>query len=475
MKIQFVGATEGVTGSCFLITHDNLNILIDCGMYQEKELEYNNYSPFPFDPGKIDFLILTHAHLDHCGLIPKLFNLGFKGNVYCSYATLEISKIILYDAAKIQELNLKRGISDSTKLIYNTLDVDYAISKFRPIEVEKDLDFSDICKFRLIPVGHVLGATSILVEIFNKTILFSGDIGRLNQSIINSFNIFDYSKYAPDYIIMESLYGTKIHPDKNIDIEKIANSINKIYTRNSKLLLPVFSLHRAQEMLEIINYFFCSNRIPKDCKVFLDSPMAKNITDIYQSNVNQLNSQTDFLNDKIEYIFSNSIKKDIYSKYVIKQTERFVPNNLKIITKSNKSKKLINAKNAIILAGSGMAEGGRIIKHLYNGLEDSDNIICFVGYQAKDTLGRKLVDGEKTVTIVDKKISVRSEILYLRAFSAHGDNKDLNAWLNKFDLKKLSKIFLVHGEVLVKEEFAQQLKQTGFDYSIPSKNEVYEF
>ena len=473
MKIKFCGATESVTGSSYLIEDKNNLLLIDCGMYQETNMELNNYLPFNFEPSSLKYVILTHAHLDHCGLIPKLFNLGFKGNVYCTYATFELCKVVLADAAKIQEINLRRRINNKG-LLYNTLDVEFALSKFIPVETEKEIVLSSECKITFLPVGHILGACSVLINISDKNILFSGDIGRTNQSIIKSFTTYSYSKIKPNYIIMESLYGGKIHPDKNLDITKILEVINRIKILNSKIIIPVFSIHRVQEILEILNFLFLYYKQVNKCTIFLDSPMAIEVTKIYLNNLNLFNSDTTFLNKKINYKYSNTGNDENYSNYQIKQIDRFNPPNLNQIIKSSKSKRLINARNAIILAGSGMADGGRVIKHLYSGLSDPDNYVIFVGYQAEGTLGRQLVDGEKNVYIMDKRINVRANILYLRGFSAHGDNQDLHDWLNKFDLGELKNIFLVHGEAESKENFSAQLDQIGRKNYIPKNIDELE-
>jgi len=471
MKLKFCGSTISVTGSCLLIEDENQRILVDCGMYQEKEMQINNTLPFPFDPCSINFLILTHAHLDHCGLIPKLYNLGFNGNVYCSYQTMELCKIILYDSAKIQEMNFRKNNFESKNFIYNSIDVDYAMAKFKPIQTELDIYINNKYHITLLPVGHILGACSVLFSNNEKTLLFSGDIGRINQSIIKSFTEYDFSKITPDFIVMETLYGGRNHENKDIGIKKIVETINQIKIKNSKLIIPIFALHRAQEILELLNFLFISKNISNSkCMIFFDSPMGIDVTKVYLNNISQFNSYATFLNRKVNYVFENDKITDD-EQFIINQNKRFSPLNYIQVVKNSKSKKLINSKNSIILAASGMADGGRIIKHLYSGLEDPNNYIVFVGYQAEDTLGRKLVDGEKFVTILDKRINVRAKILYLRGFSAHGDNDDLNIWMNKFNLTKLKKTFLVHGEVITKQAFSKQLDLHGISNYIPQKNE----
>jgi metallo-beta-lactamase family protein len=475
MRITFLGATKGVTGSSFLVEINNCKILIDCGMYQENNFEERNYSKFEYIPSEIDYLFLTHAHLDHCGLIPKLVNNGFKGKIFCSYQTLELVKIILYDSAKIQELNQRINNTDVNRgMLYNSLDVDNALSKFTSIELMEDIKVDNELTIKLLPVGHILGAASILLNIGGKTILFSGDIGRVNQSIIKSFVEYDFSNVKPDYIIMESLYAGKTHENKDENIKILIESINKIYKTKGKLLMPVFAMHRAQEMLEIINLLIKSKILNTNFDIYLDSPMAIEICKIYLNNLNEFNTQSTILDKRVEYTNDNKNSFANNQNLVIFQADRFMPDNLKNILKQKKSKKLINASNAVIMAGSGMADGGRIVKHLYKGLERPENVLLLVGFQAEDTLGRKLANGEKRVTIMDKEINVLADVKYLRGFSAHADENDLILWLNKFDKGNLKKVFLVHAEEESLEIFSKKLSDINIENCIPSYCDVVD-
>jgi len=472
MKIKFLGAAKGVTGSCFLVEIGDSKMLIDCGMYQEKTLNERNYMPFEFVPSEIDHLFLTHAHLDHCGLIPKLVKDGFKGKIYCSFQTLELAKVILFDAAKIQEINQRmnnNGIRN--ELLYSSSDVEYALTKFSPIKLMDEVNLDGNISVKFLPVGHILGAASVFIKSKEKNILFSGDIGRTNQSIIKSFNDYSYTDIKPDYIVMESLYGGRIHEPKDENINILIESINKIKKNKGKILMPVFSMHRAQEILEIFNYLIISKSLESDFEIYLDSPMAIEICRIYLNNINEFNNHAEYLGNKVNYVFNGDVRKGEIS---IRQEDRFIPGNLKTILKQKKSKKLINATNAVIMAGSGMADGGRIVKHLYNGLERPENIVLLVGFQAEETLGRRLGDGEKNVTISDKEIIVRAEIKYLRGFSAHADENDLMVWLNMFDISQLENVFLVHAEEEGSVNFGNKLLKSNIKSYTPSYCEVVE-
>jgi metallo-beta-lactamase family protein len=301
--------------------------------------------------------------------------------------------------------------------------------------------------------------------------LFSGDIGRVDQSIVKSFKEYDFSLFKPDYIIMESLYGGKVHDNKDENIKIIVDAINRIKVTNGKLLIPVFAMHRSQEILEIINFLIKFKFIDTNFEIYLDSPMAIEVCKIYLNNINEFNTHAKYLGNDVKYVFS---KNENGNGINIRQEDRFVPENLENILKQKKSKKLINATNAVIMAGSGMADGGRIIKHLYNGLEDDKNILLLVGFQAEDTLGRQLAEGADKVRILDKEITVRANVRYLRGFSAHADENDLLEWLNKFDKSGLKKIFLVHAEEDGSLNFAEKLTKLNIQNYIPSYCEEVE-
>jgi metallo-beta-lactamase family protein len=273
---------------------------------------------------------------------------------------------------------------------------------------------------------------------------------------------------------MEALYAGKLHENKDDNIQIIFDSIKKIIKSKGKLLMPVFAMHRAQEMLEILNFLIISNTLNNDFDIYLDSPMAIEICKIYLNNLNEFNNQSTFLGKKVEYKYDKQSSFTTNQNLTLFQGDRFIPENLKNILKQKKSKKLINATNALIMAGSGMADGGRIVKHLYNGLEKQENILLLVGFQAEDTLGRKLAEGEKRVTILDKEINVRAEVKYLRGFSAHADENDLLIWLNKFDNKNLKKIFLVHAEEECLEIFSKKLNELAIENFTPSYREIVE-
>lgn len=472
MKITFLGGAQTVTGSSYLIESGSVSILVDCGLYQGYDVDFLNYEKFPFDPSSINYLILTHAHLDHCGLIPKLYKYGFRGKVFMTPYTRSLIEVILYDSAKLQEYkeNLNSFKFSNSEVLYTSEDVTAVLNLVTTSNYFERIELAENLAFELLPVGHILGAASVFLNIENKRLIFSGDIGRTDQSIINSFMVNDFSKLEPDHIFMESLYGGIEHEDRNMDMLQIINNINLTLQAGGRVIIPVFAMHRAQEILELLKNAFELNLLTNDVKVFLDSPMALDITQIYKESYLSFNDNFS-LDDHIIHYYNNDGVESATEK---PNSNRFEFLNLKNNRKSKKSIKISLSPKSVILAGSGMADGGRVVKHLYSNLEDSKNCVIFVGYQAEQTLGRKLVDGLKEVTINDKMIQVKANILYLRGFSAHADNSDLITWVKKFGLKDLKSIFLIHGDLERMEILANNLSGVCKDVKIPKRLEVVE-
>lgn len=467
-EIAFFGAAQTVTGSCHLIDCGDCHILIDCGMYQGKDVESRNHDNFVFNPIDIDYLILTHAHLDHCGLIPKLVRLGFHGKIFLTPQTAELSKVIMYDSAKLQDVKERIEGVVYNKL-YDVHDVDKAVSMFVLVDEFQKIDLGAGITFELLPAGHILGSVSVFLVSNNVKLLFSGDLGRRNQSIIKRFSDYDFSKYSPDYIIMESLYGGLYHENRDADIDTLLSVINSTLGDKGKIIIPVFALHRAQEMLELIRYFFSRNKLPFGLNVFLDSPMAIEITKIYKDNFLKFNDHYRILGEDVEYS-SDQGNGTVYASNV----NRFDISQLKNIKNTKVSQRLNNDSSSIILAGSGMADGGRVARHLLNNLGDPKNSVVFVGYQAADTLGRELVDGAESVQINGKDVNVKARIFYLQGFSAHGDNDDLLSWLHSFGLDHLKQVFLVHGEPDRMLKFSKILADQNIVNSAPKFGEVFK-
>lgn len=417
VKIKFLGAAETVTGSSFLVNSENVKFLVDSGMFQGEDVVNRNALPYSFSPEEINFVLITHAHLDHIGLLPKLIKYGFRGSIYMTPATSAIAYHLLLDSAKIQENESMRGRRDgkvNSSFLYDTTDALDAISRFRNIQFDEEVNISGV-KIKFIRAGHALGAASIICELEGKRIIFSGDIGRREHPFLEGF---DQTEKEADFIIMEALYGGQEHEQRKQTERGLLETVNKILQRDGNVIIPVFALQRTQEILNVLKKGYQDNIISKGTRVSLDSPLAQKITNIYSQNI---------------------FKENLLGKELFDFDElRFIKNKKRATMK----KKL----HGIILAGSGMCEGGKILGHLARNLPNSNNGILIVGFQAEGTLGRSLIEGSKNVIINHKEVSVRAEIFTFFGFSAHGDRHDLHSWLKNFQKEKLKRIFLVHGE-----------------------------
>lgn len=402
MKIDFFGASQTVTGSCYLITVENIKILIDCGMFQGSDVEHLNIENFRFNPAEINLVILTHAHLDHCGLIPKLVKEGFNGKIICTPYTYNIAKLILLDSAKIQS---KRA---QLEQLYTTNDVVSSLDLFTTIDLDKE--FIHKC-FKIIfrKASHVLGAASVELYSPSGSITFSGDLGRQNDALIGPYNN-NYN--TTDSYVMESLYGDRVHPDISESNHNLTTIVNNTFLRGGIVMIPVFALHRSMLVIDIIQKLIDQRLLDNDTKIILDSPLAVKINEQY----GQYNSR---------------LKLENYRNLLFKNSD---------LKKYNKGSK------RIILAGGGMVNGGRILSYLKSYISDKRNSIIFVGYQAPDTLGHTILNGAKTIDIDYKSYKVASEVVKLEGYSAHADQMELIWWINRFNKENIKNIYLVHSE-----------------------------
>lgn len=459
MEIIFHGASKMVTGSCYQIKTSKLNILIDCGYFQGSREEMDkNWEPFSFDPSKIDYVFLTHAHLDHCGLLPKLVRHGFNGEIICTDATRDLAEIIIRDAYKIMNEDFERGRlnyanGDPKPLLYREVDIDDTMNKFRIYKYSDSINLRNDIEFRMRNAGHILGSSifEFWIKENNKTrkIVFSGDLGQPGKRIIwDPDNVRE-----ADYVVLESTYGDRLHKDKNESILEFLSIVKYAEQKHGNILIPVFAIERTQEILYELN-LMVEKGLLGNVKVYLDSPLGKKATEIFTR----------------------------YSKYYDTDTLRLIEkgdnpfhfNGLNIIDNVQDSKELQNEKGAIILAGSGMCTGGRIVNHLFNNIEDPNARIVFVGYQVKGTLGRKLIDGAYSVSIFGQMKKVRAKIYTIGGLSAHADQRDLLYWLSGIG-SNCKNLFLVHGDEQVMEKFANKIKKDlGINPIIPSVGTNYE-
>ncbi len=438
IQIGFHGAAKTVTGSNFLVKTEKGNFIVDCGMFQGPDVEHRNLEPYAYNPAEVDFVLLTHAHIDHSGMLPKLFKNGFRGKIYATNHTIQIATLLLMDSAKIQENNFKLGepfgkYTNKVEYVYNTYDAEETTHMFESVHFLDEIEPVPGIKVKFIRAGHILGAASIEVDIEdsagNKKIMFSGDIGRLQSPIIDTFDT-EY-RSEPDYVLIESLYGSEVHPNRNDNVEDMLSVINETLARGGNVFIPTFSVQRTQEVLHDFKRAQEEDKLAKDQPVWLDSPLAQ----------------------KVSYIYLTALTG--------KDESLFTFDSLRFVKRSKQSSGLTKKKGQIILAGSGMADGGRILSHLTEGLSNPKNSVLFVGYQAEGTIGRQLKDGAKSVTIGKTKVNVNANIVAYEGFSAHGDKEDYKAWIERFRTDKLKKVFLIHAEEDRSEAFDKELDSIG--------------
>jgi metallo-beta-lactamase family protein len=450
IQIGFHGAARTVTGSNYFIKTDHGNFIVDCGMFQGPDVEHRNLEDYAYNPKDADFVLLTHAHIDHSGMLPKLLKGGFKGPIYATNHTIQIATLLLMDSAKIQEGNFRVGkpygkYTNKVAMVYNSYEAEETTHLFESVHFDDAFEPVPGIKVRFIRAGHILGAASIEVEIqdgdSSKKIMFSGDIGRLKSPIIETFDTEFQS--APDYILIESLYGGEVHPNRNDNVEDMIRVINETIKKGGNVFIPVFAVQRSQEILHDIKKAQEEGKLDKNQPVWLDSPLAQ----------------------KVSYIYLTALTG--------KDESLFTFDSLKFVKQHKQSYSLTKMKGQVILAGSGMADGGRIMSHLAEGLKNPNNTVIFVGYQAEGTLGREIKEGSKEVMIEKTKVPVKANIVAYDGFSSHGDQEDYKAWITRFDSDKLKKVFLIHAEEDRAEAFDKELDKIGIDKSyIPDWKEV---
>ncbi|MGN0907120.1 MAG: MBL fold metallo-hydrolase RNA specificity domain-containing protein [Bullifex sp.] len=468
MRLSFLGAARFVTGSMYLLEAGGLNILVDCGMLQGSDGK-KCPDTFAFDPASIDYVLLTHAHIDHSGRIPKLVKDGFKGTVLATSATAELSGIMLLDSASIQEseaewINRKkqRRGEEPAEPLYTKEDAYKALSLFSETEYGKRCVLSSQVSVRFIDAGHLLGSSS--VEVFvnedgkEKKIVFSGDIGNLDQPIINDP---EYIKSA-DVVVMESTYGTRLHEVKVTDdinerAKSLAAIVDRTFRMGGKVIIPSFAVGRTQELLYLFRIIISKHYLDYPIPVYLDSPLSIKATAVFRHCVGK-----DYFDDDAMELIKQGINPFEFDTLVKVRdtTESIALNTMK--------------ESAVIISSSGMCEGGRIRHHLKHNLYKKENTILFVGYQAAGTLGRSIVDGARHVTIFSEQIEVKAEITSLPGLSGHADRNGLIRWITSFSTPP-EKIFVTHGDENSSTAFANMLcEEYGLKAYAPSLGESFD-
>lgn len=443
MKIHFLGGTSTVTGSKTLVELNQTRILVDCGLFQGiKSLRDLNWQPLAVDPSSIDFVLLTHGHLDHCGWLPLLVKQGFKGKIFCTAPTKQISKLILADSAKIQEEEASKANQEHfskhnpAEPLYTVVDSERVTPFFRVVEPNLEIKLTDDCYFTFFPSSHILGACSIALHAEEKTLIFSGDVGQDDDVLMHP----PQKPQSGDYIFLESTYGNRVHPQNDVlfDVEK---TINTTINRGGNVIIPSFAVERVQTVMYLIWQLRLQNRIPK-VPYIIDTPMGIKVLDVFNDNPK-------------------------WHKLNPHECEEMCSMFTMISDYEDTINAIYDKRPKVVIAASGMITGGRVLSYLERYIDKPENTVMLVGYQAEGTRGRKLLEGAKEIKFFGKYYPVEAEVVLVEGLSAHGDQKDLLNWLS--DLKqKPKKIFLVHGENDAADTLRTKIfEQYSYDAMVP--------
>ena len=464
MRLRFLGATRQVTGSRYLLEVSGLRLLVDCGLFQEREYLGRNWEPSPVSPGTIDYILLTHAHLDHSGLIPKLVREGFEQAILTTEASKDLAKIVLRDSARIQEedaaFKRKRHARERRKgpypvvPLYTAQDVEAALPLFRGVAYDEGVSLNERVSVSFRDAGHILGSAMLELNVrLNgeaRTVVFSGDVGQWDKPLIRDPTVFERA----DYVVMESTYGGRDHdPAGEID-DQLCEIINAAVGAGGNIVIPTFALERAQELMYHIRRLVLEDRIP-NLMVFLDSPMAVAVSQVFQRHRECMDEEA--------------------LRIVSGDGSLFRFPGLQFVGDSSESKAINRIRGScIIMAGSGMCTGGRIKHHLANNISRPQSTVVFVGYQARGTLGRQIVEGSRVVRIHGQKRKVRARIAQVHGLSAHTDRRGLLRWLGHLKTTP-GQVFLTHGDEDQSSELARELRSKwGWQVTVPSYGEEHE-
>lgn len=447
MKLKFYGAAGEVTGSNHILEGDGVNVMIDCGFFQGvKVCDDKNSDPFPYDLSTIEALFVTHAHLDHIGRIPKLMNEGFKGKIYSTPPTREIARLMFDDTLRVIEREAK---ADGHEPLYYEDAVQKAFAHWEAIPYDKDIVFKNGLHVRFRDAGHILGSAMVEMMRNGKKLIYSGDLGSSSVLMPDSALL-----EGVDYLVMEAVYGDRTHVDLDKRAQHLKEVIEETVVRGGALVIPAFSIERTQDILFDLNKLIETKEIP-EIPVFVDSPLAIKVTKVFSENPSYFNKTTQ------EIIKGGD---DIFKFPKLRFTERSHD--------SIAIKEVPNPK--IIIAGSGMSNGGRVLHHEFNYLPDPKSTLLIVGYQAVGTLGRLLQEGMKTVRIFDEEVPVRAKVTTLQGYSAHKDMNALMEFVTEMQ-DSLKKIFVVHAELGAGLFFAQRVRDyLGIDTKVPKSGDEIE-
>lgn len=461
MKVQFLGAAQTVTGSCHMLETGGHRFAVDCGMHQgNAEIEKRNYDSWKYNPKDVDFFLITHAHIDHSGLLPRMVKEGFTGRIFCTPPTHELLEIMLEDSAHIQEMeaewrNRKRQRygQDMTTPLYTVADAQQALTLIESVEYNKPFSPFEGLSINFKDAGHILGSAFIELCVQEEggefKAVFSGDLGRPDQLMLQDPSIIQDAHY----LFIESTYGDRDHKDESSSRQELAEAIAYAYGNKERVIIPAFAVERTQEVLYSLFLLQKDGKLPADMPIYVDSPMAIRATEVFRNNPK-------YFDDETKAILQNG------------EDPLKLP-NLKY-TLSTADSKAINMGSgpAIVISASGMCNAGRIKHHLRHNLWRPGAAVVFVGYQGKGTPGRKIVDGAETIRIFSEDIAVKAKIFTIGGFSAHAGQSEIMTWLKHFTTKNM-KIFLVHGELMKQRTLARLIRDDlGLDVHIPDYLEI---
>ena len=464
MKLAFFGAARQVTGSCYFLDAGGLKLLVDCGLYQERSFLERNWEALPVPPEDLDFILLTHAHLDHSGLIPKVVRDGFSGTILTTDATADILSIALMDAAEIQEEDAaykkrrhekeNRTVDHPVVPLYTVQDVQAAMPLVEEVDYDVPTELGHGVSVRFRDAGHILGSAMIEITVREgeivRRLVFSGDIGQWNMPFVRDPTLFE----AADYAVMESTYGDRDHEDPGRVDELLARTIRETVAAGGNVVIPTFAIERAQDLMYHLSRLVFAKAIPP-VPVFLDSPMAREVTAAFERN-------------------DGSFDEDTRRLFAAGRNPFRFP-GLTIVRTPEESKAINDVRGpAVIMAGSGMITGGRIKHHLVRNISRPESTLLFVGYQARDTLGRQILEGESEVRILGKTLPVRAKVAKINGFSAHADRSGLRRWLDGFKTPP-RRLFVTHGDAEVAAKTAEGIRRDrGWTVELPEYLEVWD-
>lgn len=468
MAISFysLGAAQEVTGSKHILEVNGHCYMIDCGAFQGKRKESDDKNrEFDFPPDKLEAVILTHGHFDHCGLLPVLVKKGFKGNIYATPATRDIANLVMMDSARIQAKDAeflakqarKKGEKFSWKPLYNEQDCVKAANQIVTISYNRKMYIGPDVQLEFLDAGHILGSSLAMLTVRDgneeKHILYTGDLGRKDKPIVRNPAV-DFE--APDLIYIESTYGNRLHETKEVAMGELERVVREAVEKKGKIIIPCFAIERTQEIIYQLHLLVDKKKIPV-VPIYVDSPMATNATSIFR-------------------VHPECYDESVTEAFLKHHKNPFGFGALSFVNSTEESKAL-NEKEGpmIIISADGMCEAGRVLHHLLNGISDERNTILIVGYMAENTLGRRILEGEKEVRVMGNWCKVKAKVEKINAFSAHADYSEIGDWLDNIDKSKLKKIVMVHGEKDAQAHLKSYLAEKGYDKVVIAKyGETYE-